>query len=267
MHVYKRICSLAEAGDRAYDPSCRELDADSVAGAFAPRREVPALFRMKVCGVTTTGDALFAAGEGADAIGLNFYAPSPRSVSVDQACAIAGALAASETGRPLVIGVFVNETAERIAAVVERVGLDGVQLHGDEPPQMIADLPPRTPVIRAVRVGAEGLGPTADHLMAASRAGRAPDVLLLDAASGSAYGGTGCRVDLGVLARDRGLLGAIPLVLAGGLNAQNVAEAIRTAAPWGVDVASGVESSPGVKDVDLVRRFLAEARLAFAAQA
>jgi phosphoribosylanthranilate isomerase len=222
---------------------------------------------MKVCGITNPGDALFAAQEGADAIGLNFYAASPRSVTVERARVVAGALAAGEGPRPMVVGVFVNESAERIAEVINRVGLDAVQLHGDEPPGFLAELPRGTPVVRAVRVGAEGLGPTAEYIAAARRSGRAPDLLLIDAASGSAYGGTGCRVDLGVLARDRGLLGEVPLVLAGGLNPTNVAEAIAAAAPCGVDVASGVESSPGVKDAELVRQFLAAARRALAAQA
>ncbi|MGL4514044.1 MAG: phosphoribosylanthranilate isomerase [Lacipirellulaceae bacterium] len=225
------------------------------------------MFRIKVCGVTTPGDALFAANAGADAIGLNFYAPSPRSVSVERACEIVRALGASQGGRPLVVGVFVNEAPERIAEVVRRVGLDVVQLHGDEPPEALGALPGSTPVLRAVRMGAAGLAPTADYLAAAERAGRAPDALLVDAASGGAYGGTGCRVDLAQLASERHMLGTTALLLAGGLTAENVAEAIRAAAPWGVDVASGVESSPGVKDPLLVSRFVAEALQAFAAQA
>lgn len=216
--------------------------------------------RIKVCGVTTPDDAAAVAATGADTIGLNFFAKSPRCVSLEQAREIADA-----SGAALRVGVFVNHSAEQIAAAVQAARLDAIQLHGDEPLSLLGELPEGPPVIRAVRVGPEGLAPAARLLEEADRMGRAFAAVLVDAAAAGAYGGTGKAVDWARIARERRLLGGAPLILAGGLTPENVAEAIRQARPDGVDTASGVESSPGRKDAARAAQFVANAAEAFAA--
>ena len=114
----------------------------------------------------------------------------------------------------------------------------------------------------AFRCGDDGLAPLARYLLAAKNSGRAPDAVLVDAATEGEFGGTGRRADWARIAQDRNLIGELPLVLAGGLTPQNVAAAIDAVRPDGVDVASGVESRPGVKDAELVEKFVAAARLA-----
>lgn len=213
------------------------------------------MFRIKVCGVTRAEDARVAADAGADAIGLNFYAKSPRFVTADSARAIRDAVADCVR----VVGVFVNETPERIAELIDAVGLDAVQLHGDEPFDAVAALPAGVPVVRAFRVGAEGLGPAGDYASAVAGAGRPLAAALVDAAAAGAYGGTGKTVDWALVRRQSDCLAGTPIVLAGGLQPGNVAAAIREVRPAGVDVASGVESQPGIKDAELVRDFVASA--------
>ncbi|MCA9235465.1 MAG: phosphoribosylanthranilate isomerase [Planctomycetales bacterium] len=218
------------------------------------------MFRVKICGITNVDDALAAIDAGADAIGLNFYAKSPRCVSTD----VAREIAAAVGDRALVVGVFVNESPTGMMGVATEVGLAALQLHGDEPPEMLARLPDR-PLIHAQRMGAAGLAPIVADLAACRAAGRAPDAVLVDApAAPGQYGGTGHTLAWHELASEAAALGATPLILAGGLNAANVADAIRAVRPYGVDVASGVESSPGKKDADLVRRFVAAAAAALA---
>lgn len=214
------------------------------------------MFQIKVCGVTRTDDACVAADAGADAIGLNFYAKSPRVVTADSARAIRDAVA----DRVIVVGVFVNETPKRIAELIDAVGLDAVQLHGDEPIDDVSALPAGVPVVRAFRVGVEGLGPAGDYASAVARGGRPLAAALVDAAAAGAYGGTGKTVDWALVRRQSDRLAGTPIVLAGGLHPANVAAAIRESRPAGVDVASGVESEPGIKDAGLVREFVASAR-------
>ena len=217
------------------------------------------MFRIKICGLTDPEDAQSAVEAGADAIGLNFYARSLRAVSVDRANEIVHEdnIAAQR------VGVFVNMPADAVRTVASTLCLKGVQLHGDEPPQWIAELSGYR-VIRARRMGDQGIATLAEDLEACRTAGRAPDALLVDAMSPGRYGGTGETVSWTGLANYQSWLGDVPLILAGGLTPENVADAIRTVRPWGVDVASGVESAPGVKDHAKMRCFVEEARQAFA---
>ena len=221
---------------------------------------MPATSRIhiKICGITSAHDAQVSALAGADAIGLNFWPQSKRFVGHELAREIVAALPSGMTK----VGVFVNASADEIATTVDLVGLDWIQLHGDEPADMLAKLPPSVPVLRAFRCGDDGLASLARYLSATKNSGRAADAVLVDAASEGEFGGTGRRADWARIAQDRNLIGELPLVLAGGLTPQNVAAAIDAVRPDGVDVASGVESRPGVKDAELVEKFVATARTA-----
>lgn len=220
------------------------------------------MFTIKICGITRPDDSVVAAEAGADAIGLNFYAKSPRCVSLKTAATIAQAVA----GGPLIVGVFVNASAAEIAQAVASVPLGAIQLHGDEPPEFVAELPPGVPIIRAARIGAAGLAEAAAYRDACLVAGRPLAAVLLDASVKVApgeeviYGGSGHQLDWPRVAAERGVLASTPLILAGGLTTVNVAEAISVSRCDGVDTASGVESSPGLKDHQMVRAFMAAAR-------
>jgi phosphoribosylanthranilate isomerase len=219
------------------------------------------MFRIKICGITNVDDARVASEAGADAIGLNFYMQSKRFVDVMAARQIAESLPPNVTK----VGVFVNSDAALIAAMVAEVGLDCVQLHGDEPADLPARLALQLPVVRAFRCGGAGLAPLVDHLAACRSAGRVPDALLLDADASGQFGGTGRIADWNRIASERHLVEHAKILLGGGLNPANVAEAIRVVRPHGVDVASGVEREPGRKDATLVQEFVANAHVALAA--
>jgi phosphoribosylanthranilate isomerase len=196
---------------------------------------------VKICGVTTVDDALLSAGLGADAVGLNFYPPSPRCITVDTARDIVRRV----PPEVLSVGVFRNESRERVVDIANTVGLRVVQLHGHENAEDTRWVAERVPaLIRAFGVDDPGLV-SGDHY------GR--HRLMVDAPSP----GSGKTFDWGVLAQR---LAGRPYILAGGLHPDNVATAIRGLQPWGVDVASGVEESPGRKDPAKVRRFVAAAR-------
>lgn len=228
------------------------------------------MFRIKICGISRIDDALVAAEAGADALGLNFYAKSPRCVTVETARLIAASINKSGADGPLLVGVFVNATAAEIARTVAAVPLGAIQLHGDEPAEFITELPPGVPVIRAARIGAAGLSEAATYRDACQAAGRPLAAVLLDASVTVApgdeviYGGSGHRLDWPRVAAERGVLASTPLILAGGLTPVNVAEAISVSHCDGVDTASGVELSPGVKHHEMVRAFVAAARGALA---
>jgi len=228
------------------------------------------LFHVKICGVTTAADAALAAAAGADAIGLNFVAGSPRRIDV----AAARDVAAAVPPGVLVVGVFAGMPPAEIVGVVRAVGLGAVQLHGHfagpgpgvDPPEACPALG-GIPVIRAVRPGPDGFAEAERWLAAAAATGAPPAMAIVDApvtttASTGALGGTGSRVDWRVLAAAPPL--GLPWALAGGLDPANVAEAIRISGAAAVDVASGVESGPGHKDPDKVRAFVNAARRAFA---
>lgn len=199
--------------------------------------------RVKVCGVTRLQDALAAWQAGADALGLNFYVKSPRCVDI----ATAAALAATRPPLGAVVGVFVNTPMDEVRAKVRECGLTAVQLHGDEPPEACSGY--GVPVIKALRVrGPEDVARAREYVGVGDVAG-----LLLDGAA-PGYGGGGVGFDWSLVAQLSG--SGVPVLVAGGLKPSNVAEAVRATRPYGVDVASGVESAPGIKDLDAVRAFV-----------
>ncbi len=216
------------------------------------------MFQIKICGVTTSHDARQAAEAGADAIGLNFFAPSPRYVTVQRAREIAAALPPEVTK----VGVFVNSEAGDVVETADAVGLDMIQLHGDEPPSFLLHLTPRA-VVRAFRCRADGLTPVTAYLDDCRAAGRLPDAVLLDAYAPEKYGGTGKCLDWAAVGQAGGQVGGRPIVLAGGLIPENVGDAIAVAHPNAVDTAGGVEASPGVKDMAKMKLFVSAAKSAF----
>lgn len=217
------------------------------------------MFRIKICGITTPADAQSAVAAGADAIGLNFFAASPRRVSLEQARPIVAAVG----DRACKVGLFVNHSAAEICQRYDELGLDLVQLHGDEPAELLAALAGR-PVMRAFRSGGD-FRAVAAYLARCGELRCLPRLVLVDALSAGRYGGTGVTADWQAIAEHRTSFGEVPLVLAGGLRPDNVAQAIAAVRPDAVDTASGVESSPGVKSPELVRAFVDAARKAFGA--
>jgi phosphoribosylanthranilate isomerase len=199
--------------------------------------------RVKICGVTTVEDAKDCADAGADAIGVNFIPSSVRRVDRERARAIVEAVGA----RVLVVGVVANESIEAMRALREASGVGCLQLHGDEGPGEVKALLPHA--YKAVRVA----GP-ADVDVARGMPG---EYVLVDAKVVGALGGTGHTFDWALVV---GLGAERRLVLAGGLTPESVAQAVRRVRPWCVDVASGVESSPGRKDPRKVRAFVEAAR-------
>ena len=202
--------------------------------------------RVKICGITRPEDARAAADAGADAIGLVFYQGSARCVSVASAVPIAAAVG------PLVttVAMFVNPQAELVRDVLARVRPGLLQFHGDEDNTFCASF--GHPFIKAIRVRPDTDLP---RVLAAFDAASG---FLFDAWSPDAYGGTGKTFDWDQL----GGLGGFPLILAGGLNPDNVGEAVRRVRPYGVDVSGGVERAPGIKDPAKIARFVAAARAA-----
>ena len=206
--------------------------------------------QVKICGITNVDDARAACEAGVDAIGLNFYPRSPRALSVEKAV---GLRALIPSGVEL-FGVFVNAEAGEVMEIFRTVHLDALQLHGDESPATVAQLARIAPVFKALRVGPDFSAGTLESYPGVSG-------FLFDAADTrpGQYGGTGRLADWGVAqqaSRSR------RVILAGGLNAENVAAAILQVRPYGVDVASGVEASPGAKDHARLREFVREARRA-----
>ena len=202
---------------------------------------------LKICGITRLVDALHAVKEGATALGFVFWTSSPRAIAPEEAKDIIAALPPKVTP----VGVFVNELPQKLREVMKVTGVRAVQLHGDE---RLADYEfIECPLLKSATLG---------DVAKTARAWPEETTLLLDAADRVKRGGTGVAVDwsrAAVAARIH------KVVLAGGLTPLNVEEAIRTVRPFGVDVASGVEASPGVKDFAKVSAFLTNARRAFAA--
>jgi phosphoribosylanthranilate isomerase len=195
---------------------------------------------VKICGITNLDDALAAAEAGVSALGFNFYPRSLRYIAPEAARRIMERLPAGIWK----VGVFVNERPESVAEVARQIGLDVVQLHGDEPPEA---LPAGLRVWKAFRVG-----PVFD----ASELGRyAVEACLLDGAGPGDFGGSGRTFDWTILPRL-----SVRIILAGGLDAANVAAAIRLARPWGVDACSRLESAPGRKDHNKMAEFVRAAR-------
>jgi phosphoribosylanthranilate isomerase len=198
---------------------------------------------IKVCGITRVTDALHAAANGATALGFVFWPKSPRFITPERAAEIIGELPPSL----MTVGVFVNEPIEGVIDAVQRARLTTVQLHGDEPPAYADAI--AWPILRAMSL---------DEV--ATTAWPPETTLLLDAAHATTRGGTGQVIDwerAADAARHR------KVILAGGLTPGNVADAIRTVRPFGVDVSSGVEEAPGAKDLQKVAAFIANAKAAF----
>lgn len=213
-------------------------------------RRPPRSFAMKIkiCGITNVDDAEVAVRAGSDALGFVMYRKSPRFVEP-------AAVRAIVAGLPpfvLPVGVFVNEEAEKVRALMDECGLTLAQLHGDESAQYCQNL--GRPALKAIRLKDRG----AFRVLAELHGRANVRGFLLDAFSDQAYGGTGQTVDW-TLAQEAAR--STPIILAGGLNPANVADGIRVVRPYGVDVSSGVERSPGKKDPDKVKAFVEAARL------
>ena len=217
--------------------------------------------KVKICGVRTLENALMVARAGADMIGLNFYAPSPRSLQLAAARDIVrGLRLALGADCPTLVGVFVNQSAEATRAIMAAAHLDFAQLSGDEPPEIVAGIGGRA--FKAIRPRAlnDAAEAVAEYAASFPADNRAPSILV-DAHHPKLYGGSGETTSLAIAEE---IQRREPrLMLAGGLAADNVAERVRAIQPWGVDVASGVESGiPGIKDEGKVRAFIAAVRSA-----
>ena len=201
--------------------------------------------KVKICGVTSLDDAMACVEAGTDALGLNFYEPSPRYLEIGKAAEITKHLP------PFVarVGLFVNASEDKVRETIEKTGINTLQFHGDETPEFCSKFAPMK-VIKAFRMqGANTLKTFSDYNV---------DAYLLDSFDPGTPGGTGMifNWDLARQAKDEGK----PIILAGGLDPENIAEAIHETWPYAVDVASGVESERGKKDIKLVRRFIETVR-------
>jgi phosphoribosylanthranilate isomerase len=199
--------------------------------------------RIKICGLTRPEDAAAAARLGADAIGLVFYPPSPRHVSIEQARAVVAALPPFVS----VVALFVNPSVAEVDAVLQALPIDVLQFHGEETPEFCRHF--NRPYLKAVRVK-----PGVDLIEWAKQYHDARG-LLADAFVEGVHGGTGATFDWALLPAGLG----IPLILSGGLNPANVAEAVRQVKPAAVDVSSGVEAAKGIKDAAKMADFIAGA--------
>lgn len=201
--------------------------------------------KIKICGITNVDDALAAVELGADALGFIFYAKSPRSITVAKAADICNALP------PFVakVGVFVDELEYEIEKALQDCLLTVLQFHGEEPPGFCQKFAAKS--IKAIRVKDESsLHAAAEYDV---------DALLLDTYTDGQQGGTGRAFDWSLAVQARKML-TPPIILSGGLTPENVSAAIRQVQPYGVDVSSGVESSPGRKDREKLRRFFEACR-------
>ena len=198
--------------------------------------------RLKVCGITRVEDALACAMQGVDAIGLVFYAPSPRAVTIEQAQRIVSALPPFVS----VVGLFVNAPATEIQSVLSKVRLDYLQFHGDETPAECEQM--NLPYLKSIRVKPES------NLLQYALEFKSAKALLLDAFTETAYGGTGHVFDWNLIPKNL----TKPVILAGGLTVENVAEAIKQVRPYAVDVSGGVEIAKGIKDAAKIAAFVQE---------
>jgi len=200
---------------------------------------------IKICGIKTLKDALAAIEAGADYLGFNFYPKSVRFIE-KSACAEIASVLRREHPHIKLVGIFVNSTVEEIKETLQACQLDLAQLHGDETPEMFAQLTPHA--FRAFRgIPESNAGYERDEAPA----------MLIDAAVKGVYGGSGVTADWSAAAE---LAKKYLLLLAGGLTPENVADAVRQVQPWGVDVASGVESAPGKKDAEKMSAFVKAVR-------
>lgn len=203
------------------------------------------MIKIKICGITNIEDALAAAELGADALGFNFFRESPRFIEPSRAAEIVYQLPPFVTA----VGVFVNETEERIREIQAATGIHILQFHGDEPPEFCERF--ETRVIKAIRIRGKEDVHSAVHYKV--------NAVLLDGYKKGIRGGTGRTFDWSLAAYATGLK---RVILAGGLTPENVADAVRTVRPYAVDTASGVEKEKGVKDYEKMKKFIIEARKA-----
>jgi len=198
--------------------------------------------RVKICGITRTEDALAAVNAGADALGFVFYAPSPRYISIQQAGLIFDSLP------PFInkVALFVNPSREEVDEALTSLSIDVLQFHGDEDAAFCESF--NKPYLKAIRVqpGTDFSKLAEDYKMASG--------LLFDAFDSKQYGGTGHTFDWSLLPNNY----PTPLILAGGLTADNVCQAITETRPYAVDISSGVEQSKGLKDPQLIKQFMQE---------
>jgi len=200
---------------------------------------------VKICGIKTLKDALAAVEAGADYLGFNFYPKSVRLIE-KSACAEITPILKREYPQIKLVGVFVNSSVEEIKDILQTCHLDLAQLHGDETPEIFAQLVPHAfRAFRGIPESNEGY-----------ERNEAP-TMLIEAAVKGVYGGSGVTADWTAAAE---LAKKYPLLLAGGLTPENVADAVRQVRPWGVDVASGVESAPGEKDAGKMKAFVKAVR-------
>ena len=200
--------------------------------------------RTKICGITRAEDVQAVAASGADAFGLVFYENSPRHVTVQQALAVIRAVPPFLSA----VGLFVNPSASEVREILDQVPLDMLQFHGEEEPDFCAQF--GRPYLKAIRVR-----PGVDLVQFAARYAGA-QALLLDAYVEGTHGGTGASFDWELIPRELPL----PVILSGGLDANNVADAIRQVRPYAVDVSSGVEAGKGIKDASKVAAFIKEVK-------
>ncbi len=200
--------------------------------------------RIKICGITRIEDALAAARLGAHAIGLVFYAGSPRCIAIPQAQEIVQSLPPFVTP----VALFVNPTSAEVRRVLSAIPLGLLQFHGDEDEAFCSQF--AFPYIKAIRVGAD------TDLVQCAVDFRSAKALLLDTQVAGSFGGTGKTFDWRLIPASVDL----PIILSGGLNSQNVAQALNSVKPWAVDVSSGVESAKGIKDARKIAAFIHEVR-------
>ena len=196
--------------------------------------------RVKICGITRVEDAVSAVNAGTDAIGLVFYAPSPRAVSIAQAQQIVAAIPPFVS----IVGLFVNATQTEIQSVLSKVRLDIVQFHGDETARECEQI--NLPYYKAIRVKAD------TNLLQYEAEFKSAKALLLDTFSETAVGGTGLVFDWNLIPKNL----TKPVILAGGLTVENVSQAIQHVRPYAVDVSGGVEQNKGIKDVAKIAAFM-----------
>lgn len=216
--------------------------------------------KIKICGITNLSDAITAADAGAELLGFNFYPKSPRCIT-PAACRQVTSVLRQKYPRLTLVGVFVNSSVAEIRAILANCHLHLAQLHGDETPDMLQEL--GNSAFKAIRLSAPQSNPSPAHplepfvsaypFLQSAPASATQPALLVDAAVQGMYGGSGMVTDWSAAAE---LSKQIPLLLAGGLTPENVAAAVRQVHPWGVDVASGVEISPGKKDPIRIKKFI-----------
>ncbi|NOT03653.1 MAG: phosphoribosylanthranilate isomerase [Anaerolineales bacterium] len=202
--------------------------------------------KIKICGIKTLKDALAAIDAGADYLGFNFYPKSVRFIE-KETCAEITSILKKKHPQIKLVGVFVNLPVEEVKVILETCHLDLAQLHGDETPEMLESFSGKA--FKAIRLTSESAETSVYPFLKSALS----PALLVDAAVKGVYGGSGITADWSSAAE---LAKKYPLLLAGGLTPENVADAVRQVKPWGVDVASGVESAPGEKDAAKMSAFV-----------